>query len=72
MKPNKKKRLDKSLVLAWLAIISYVIALIFISVSITGNVVGNSSVPDNSRTISVGTFFLGLCFSFFYFRTKKR
>lgn len=72
MKQSRKKKFDKSLFLAWLAVISYVIALIFISVNVTGNVINNSGVPDSSRTISIGTFFLGLCFTFFYFRTKKQ
>jgi len=72
MAQKRKKKFDKSLFLAWLAVVSYVIALIFISVNITGNVINNTGVPDNSRTISVGTFFLGLCFTFFYFRAKKQ
>ncbi len=72
MKQSRKKKFDKSLFLAWLAVVSYVIALIFISVNITGNVINNSGAPDSSRIISIGTFFLGLCFTFFYFKTKNR
>ncbi len=55
---------------AILAVGSFVIALFFVSFSLTGYAVGGLT-QENSRWISTSLFILGLVFAFFYFKNKK-
>lgn len=62
--------LEKSSVLAALAIGSFVIALFFISFSLTGYAIGELT-QENFGWISTSLFILGLVFAFFYFKNKE-
>ena len=77
IKPLKKGRKEKKnlgrLVRKFspvFAIVSFVIALFFISFSLTGYAVVGLT-QENSRFISTILFIFGLVFAFFYFKNKK-
>jgi hypothetical protein len=55
--------------LALLSIFSLVGSLFFISLNLTGGVIG---VQENNNPISIGLFIAGLIFALFYFRQKYR
>jgi len=66
----RPRKLERQLGFAIPAIISFVVALCFISFNLTGNAIGGVS-QNNSNWISVILFVLGMIFSFFYFRNQK-
>lgn len=70
LKPTKKRGLEKHLSFAILAIVSLSGSLFFISSNFTGYIIGGQ-FQNNSGFFSLGLFFLGLVFSFFYFKGKK-
>jgi LPXTG-motif cell wall-anchored protein len=55
---------------AYLAIVSFLGALIFISLNLTGHVVENST-SQNFTFAGMGFFMVGLVFVFLYFKKKK-
>ncbi len=55
---------------AYLAILSFLGALIFISLNLTGHVVENST-SQNFTFAGMGFFMIGLVFVFLYFKSKK-
>jgi len=67
---KKRGKLERNLGFASLSIISFTIALFFISSSLTGYAVGELT-QENSRLIGTSLFILGLVFTFFYFKNKK-
>jgi len=69
-RPLKKGELERQLGLAIPAIISFLVALCFISFNLTGNTIGEIS-QNNSNLISVVLFVTGMIFSFFYFKNQK-
>jgi len=64
--PHKGKSLE-SLTYAIISISLFVVSLIFVSVSFTGNVIGGIN-ENYSRIISICFFVCGLIFTFFYLR----
>jgi len=69
-RPLKRGTLERNLGFAILSIGSFVMALFFISYSLTGYAIGGLT-HENSRWISTSLFILGLVFAFFYFKNKK-
>ncbi len=67
---KRRGKLERRLGFASLSIISFAIALFFISFSLTGYAVGELT-QENSRLIGTSLFILGLVFTFFYFKNKK-
>ena len=68
--PKLKAGAVKYPVLAFLAVGSFIGALFFISFSLTGSAIMEST-RDDFNLMGLGLFILGLVFTFVYFRNKK-
>jgi len=66
--PLRKRKFERGF--AYAAILSFVVALFFISFNLTGNIVLEES-RTNLGFLALGLFVMGLTFTFFYFKNKK-
>ena len=70
IKKLSRKGLEKHFVFAVLAIGSFIAALFFVSFSLTGSTIAELT-SNNLNLAGLGLFFLGLVFTFVYFKNKR-